>query len=148
MTVMVHHQSLILAVHNVIEAACPATLFAIFSLILFIVVLDDQFINKLIFLLILILILIHLTLMLVVVVVLLVLLVVVGAVLAGGGLPVGLKEGGAVGGVGQWLELEVVRWLVVEERWENVQGLDGSRGRKNEGGRFSLEVVATSNFVA
>ena len=75
-------------------------------------------------------------------------LVVVGAVLAGGGLPVGLKEGGAVGGVGQWLELEVVRWLVVEERWENVQGLDGSRGRKNEGGRFSLEVVATSNFEA
>ena len=147
MTVMVHHQSLILAVHNVIEAACPATLFAIFSLILFIVVLDDQFINKLIFLLILILILIHLNLMLVVVGVLLVLLV-VGAVLAGGGLPVGLKEGGAVGGVGQWLELEVVRWLVVEERWENVQGLDGSRGRKNEGGRFSLEVVATSNFEA
>ena len=86
--------------------------------------------------------------MLVVVVVLLVLLVVVGAVLAGGGLPVALKEGGAVGGVGQWLELEVVRWLVVEERWENVQGLDGSRGRKNEGGRFSLEVVATSNFEA
>lgn len=129
---MVHHQSLILAVHNVIEAASPAFLFAIFFIVLFIVVLNDQVINKLIlFLLILILILLHLTLVLVVVVVRL-LVMVVGAVLAGGGLAIRLKEGGAVGGVRQWLELEVVRWLVVEERWDHVLVLDRSRGRKNE----------------
>ena len=83
-----------------------------------------------------------------VVVVVRVLLVVVSAVLAGGGLAIGLKEGGAVGGVRQWLELEVVRWLVVEERWYHVLVLDGSWGPKNEGGRISLEVVATSNFEA
>jgi len=60
------------------------------------------------------------------------LVMVVGAVLAGGGLAIGLKEGGAVCGVRQWLELEVVRWLVVEERWDHVLVLDRSRGRKNE----------------
>lgn len=45
MTVIVHHYSLILTVHNIIEAASSAPIFAKFYLILFITVVNNQVIS-------------------------------------------------------------------------------------------------------
>ena len=130
MTLIVQEYSLILALDNFIEGACFALLFAIFLLVLLIVVVNLKVIHKLTFLLLpVVLLTLALTLMLVLVLLLVLMLV---DVIWAGGLPIGLKEGGAIrrlGGGQLELRLKLIMLLLLRGK---LLVLDRIWGRREE----------------